>query len=200
MSGEAGGCKCGCGGGSAPVLVMPTSAVPAERRVLDVRGLEPPEPFDRTLQALDVLPAGVALEQFVDRVPVFLFPELERRGLAYTVDEVGDWVTLLIWAPGPGEAAVGLAAGEPAQPADDGIRTGPDGETVLDVRVLGRGQKHPAIFGLYDRLAPGESFVLLNDHNPKPLRFQFDAQRPGAFTWEYLEEGPVDWRVRIGRR
>ena len=49
MSGEAGGCKCGCDGGASPVLAVPTSTAPAERRVLDVRGLEPPEPFDRTL-------------------------------------------------------------------------------------------------------------------------------------------------------
>jgi len=60
--------------------------------------------------------------------------------------------------------------------------------------------KHPAIFGLFDSLRPGEAFVLLNDHDPKPLRFQFDAQRPAGFTWDYLEAGPQEWRVRIGCR
>ena len=40
----------------------------------------------------------------------------------------------------------------------------------------------------------------MNDHDPKPLRYQFEAELPGTFTWEYLEEGPEAWRVRIGKR
>jgi uncharacterized protein (DUF2249 family) len=41
--------------------------------------------------------------------------------------------------------------------------------------------------------------VLVNDHDPKPLRYQFEAEHAGEFTWEYLESGPEVWRVRIGR-
>lgn len=25
------------------------------------------------------------------------------------------------------------------------------------------------------------------------------AEHAGAYSWDYLEEGPEDWRVRIGR-
>lgn len=39
----------------------------------------------------------------------------------------------------------------------------------------------------------------LNDHDPKPLYYQFEAEHAGQFTWEYLEQGPEVWRVRIGR-
>jgi uncharacterized protein (DUF2249 family) len=81
----------------------------------------------------------------------------------------------------------------------DGPEAGSAGAVVLDARILERGEKHPAIFAVHDRLSPGESFVLVNDHDPKPLRSQFEAQRPGAFTWEYVQEGPEEWRVRIGR-
>lgn len=35
--------------------------------------------------------------------------------------------------------------------------------------------------------------------NPKPLYDQFAAERSGQFSWDYLEEGPEVWRVRIGR-
>ncbi len=72
-------------------------------------------------------------------------------------------------------------------------------EKVLDVRYTPAAQRHPAIFDAYFALRPGESFVLLNDHDPKPLFYQFDFEYKGQFTWEYLERGPVDWRVRIGR-
>jgi uncharacterized protein (DUF2249 family) len=39
----------------------------------------------------------------------------------------------------------------------------------------------------------------VNDHDPKPLYYQFDAEHSGAFTWDYLESGPETWRVRIGK-
>lgn len=70
-------------------------------------------------------------------------------------------------------------------------------EKTLDVRPIPPQQKHPTIFETFDELDPGESFVLVNDHDPKPLRYQFQAERPGEMDWEYLEEGPEVWRVRL---
>ena len=70
----------------------------------------------------------------------------------------------------------------------------------LDVRVIPPREKHPTIFRTFDELAPGESFVLVNDHDPFPLRYQFEAERAGRFGWEYLEQGPAVWRVEISRR
>jgi uncharacterized protein (DUF2249 family) len=70
---------------------------------------------------------------------------------------------------------------------------------VVDVREIPHGRRHPGIFGVYARLAPGESFVLVNNHDPKPLRREFQATYPGRFGWDYLEAGPERWRVRIGR-
>ena len=49
------------------------------------------------------------------------------------------------------------------------------------------------------QLAPGDSFVLANDHDPKPLRYQLDAEQPGQISWQYLDQGPTLWRVQIGR-
>lgn len=74
-----------------------------------------------------------------------------------------------------------------------------DVTTTLDVREMSPREKHPAIFSLHERLAPGEAFELINDHDPRPLRYQFEAEHQDDFTWEYLEEGPETWRVRIGR-
>lgn len=59
--------------------------------------------------------------------------------------------------------------------------------------------KHKVIFEAFDGLAAGESMLLINDHDPKPLRFQFEDTRNGLYTWDYLEQGPV-FRVKIGRK
>jgi len=70
----------------------------------------------------------------------------------------------------------------------------------FDVRNLIPAQRHSLIFETWDKLEPGKSFVLVNDHDPKPLYYQFDAEHSGQFTWDYLESGPETWRVRIGRK
>ena len=71
--------------------------------------------------------------------------------------------------------------------------------TRIDVRTIPPRERHPLLFRTFDDLAAGESFELVNDHDPKPLYYQFTAERPGQLDWEYLEEGPDVWRVRIGR-
>lgn len=73
-------------------------------------------------------------------------------------------------------------------------------ETTLDIRTLPPIQRHPLIFSQFEALETGQGFVLVNDHDPKPLFYQFQAERTDQFTWDYLEEGPKVWRVRIGRR
>ena len=71
--------------------------------------------------------------------------------------------------------------------------------TVIDVRKIARGGRHPRVFAGYASLAPGEAFILVNSHDPKPLRREFEAIHAGAFSWDYLQTGPEEWRVRIGR-
>ncbi len=75
----------------------------------------------------------------------------------------------------------------------------PDVGGRLDVREIPPRLKHPTIFGRFEELQAGESFTLVNDHDPMPLYYQFSATKAGEFEWEYLEEGPETWRVRIGK-
>ncbi len=72
-------------------------------------------------------------------------------------------------------------------------------ELILDVRSEPPVRRHAVIFETFEALAPGGGFELVNDHDPKPLYYQLAAEQPGTFTWDYLESGPVVWRVRIGR-
>lgn len=69
----------------------------------------------------------------------------------------------------------------------------------LDVRTEIPARRHELIFEHYNALTSGASYILINDHDPKPLYYQFEAEHPGDFTWEYLESGPTVWRVKIGR-
>lgn len=75
----------------------------------------------------------------------------------------------------------------------------PTVDQVLDIRCEIPRRRHELIFETYGNLDAGTGFVLVNDHDPKPLRYQFEAEHSGEFTWDYLEEGPEVWRVRIGR-
>jgi uncharacterized protein (DUF2249 family) len=75
----------------------------------------------------------------------------------------------------------------------------PDTDKVLDVLQEIPARRHELIFRTYAELDEGDGFVLVNDHDPKPLYYQFAAEHANQFVWDYLEEGPQVWRVRIGR-
>ncbi|OMQ46379.1 DUF2249 domain-containing protein [Ensifer sp. 1H6] len=70
----------------------------------------------------------------------------------------------------------------------------------IDVRTIPPVERHPKIFGMLNALAEGGSFIIVNDHDPRPLHYQLESRYPGEFTWDYLEQGPDVWRVEIGRQ
>lgn len=70
---------------------------------------------------------------------------------------------------------------------------------TVDVRTIIPRERHPLIFNTFDALGPGEAFELVNDHDPKPLYYQLQAERPGQLLWSYLQQGPEVWRVQVGR-
>ena len=69
----------------------------------------------------------------------------------------------------------------------------------LDVREMPPARRHSQVLGAAARLAAGESFVLVGNHDPQPLWKELQSAYPDRFGWDYLEAGPR-WRVRIGRR
>ncbi|SDY94716.1 Uncharacterized conserved protein, DUF2249 family [Evansella caseinilytica] len=60
--------------------------------------------------------------------------------------------------------------------------------------------RHQQIFAAFDELQPGETLELTNDHDPRPLKYQFMMEREGLFEWEAVEEGPEIWRINIGKK
>ena len=73
-------------------------------------------------------------------------------------------------------------------------------ENILNVTLIEPRLKHPTIFIRFDELHPGESLIIHNDHDPKPLYYQLLGERGNIFNWEYLEEGPELWRVKISKK
>jgi uncharacterized protein (DUF2249 family) len=69
----------------------------------------------------------------------------------------------------------------------------------LDLREVPRPQRHPLVFARFDGLKVGESFVLVNDHDPVPLNRQMENMRPGQAAWDYITRGPGIFRIRIMR-
>lgn len=72
-------------------------------------------------------------------------------------------------------------------------------EQQIDLRTILPMDRHKTVFKTFDELDAGNSFTLVVDHDPKPLHSQFEAQRPGAFSWQYVEQGPAAWKVKIAK-
>jgi len=67
----------------------------------------------------------------------------------------------------------------------------------LDLRPMPPFERHEKIFQMWDALSSGETLRITNDHDPKPLHYQFEAEYKGQYEWEYEQEGPKDWVVKI---
>jgi uncharacterized protein (DUF2249 family) len=72
-------------------------------------------------------------------------------------------------------------------------------DEVFDGREIPCRVKHGLILQRCTQLATGTSFILVNDHDPVPLRYQIQAEHPEQFEWSYIERGPEVFRVRIRR-
>ena len=83
-----------------PAIVAPTRPATAGGgpRVVDVRGLEPPQPMVRVLEEIERLGPGARLEVHHDRRPLFLYPQLEDRGFRHETDEPEPGlIRIVIW-------------------------------------------------------------------------------------------------------
>lgn len=70
---------------------------------------------------------------------------------------------------------------------------------TLKVYELAPRLKHATVFEWFNALMPGESFILKNDHDPKPLYYQMLGELGPVFSWEYNEQGPEWWQVTLGK-
>lgn len=111
------------------------------------------------------------LEQHIDKEDNILFP------MAQEFLEADQWAKI--------EAKMGEIEKEAAN------------QVVLDVRPMPPWERHPKIFDLFDKLKSGQTLKLINDHDPRPLHYQFLAERKDQFIWVSEEKGPQEWVALI---
>lgn len=72
-------------------------------------------------------------------------------------------------------------------------------DSVIDLRPMLARERHALIFRELDRLEVGDTLRLINDHDPKPLYYQLEAERPGVFAWDSQPASDDEWRVQVQR-
>lgn len=160
---------------------------------LFVPALAPAMKHPTVLKKFDSLAVGESFLLINDHDPIPLFYEMKAEK-----GEIFDWHKV---EDGPEVWKVEITkTAEPAGTAtasfDNAAKRGSD-VYELNVTLLEPRRKHPTIFEHFDALREGESFKILNDHDPKPLYYQMLGERGNIFHWQYLEKGPQWWRVLI---
>ena len=68
----------------------------------------------------------------------------------------------------------------------------------LDVRGVPPKDRFERIMSAYDGLALGDTLELTVDHDPECMYFTLAGTRGrDSFSFEYLERGPLVWRVQV---
>ncbi|MFT4883921.1 MAG: hypothetical protein ACI8U4_001434 [Natronomonas sp.] len=133
---------------------------------------------------------GETMEIIAPHEPRPLHREFQQQyGDSFTWDVVEDE---------PGRCQVHITK----QAEEDGTASTDDSLTVteeLDVRELPPAQRHEVIFVAYNELQAGNGFVLINDHDPKPLYYQLKAEAGDELNWEYRQKDSGEFRVLIGK-
>ena len=74
-------------------------------------------------------------------------------------------------------------------------------KALLDIRGTAPKDRFDRIMDAYNALSPGSVLELTVDHDPKCMYYTLQAQQGDeSFSFEYLEDGPVTWRVNVGKR
>lgn len=167
--------------------------------VIHVPSIEPRMKHPTIFQVFDGLNGG---ESFVihndhDPRPVY-YQLLGERGDIFTwqyLEQGPEWWKVRITKK-PGSKAV-----DPSNESAEQVSAKANSkDIIINVPEIEPRLKHPTIFRVFDGLAAGESLVIHNDHDPKPVYYQLLGERGDVFTWQYLEQGPEWWDVRVTRK
>lgn len=160
--------------------------------VLNATLIEPRIKHQTIFEKFDSLKPGEAFVLLNDHDPKPLYYQLSQiRGDIFTWEylQQGPYEFRILITKKPVEDELGSASVDAN-----------DDENIIRVMDLEPPLKHPTIFKKFDELKPGEGLTIYNDHDPKPLYYQMQAERGDVFTWEYLEQGPELYRIHIVKK
>jgi uncharacterized protein (DUF2249 family) len=168
----------------------------------DVRDIPKEERHPTIHHRYGMLPEGGVMELIAPHEPRPLHQEFRQR--------YGDSFTWEVVESEPGRCRVQITNSDSTeedtnQTDCDDVTSSPTDEERIeiveehDVRNLPPAQRHERVYKAYDELDTGTGFVLVNDHDPKPLYHQFEAEAGPEFRWAYRQREPDEFRVLIGK-
>lgn len=166
-----------------------TTMQTAQEIIINVPEIEPRLKHATIFEAFDKLEAGESLIIHNDHDPKPLYYQL--------IAQRGDIFTWQYLQQGPQWWDIRVTI-KNTLPNHQSVDTGKD--IVINVPSLEPRLKHPTIFQTFDKLEKGESLIIHNDHDPKPVYYQLLSERGDIFTWQYLQQGPQWWDIRVTRK
>ena len=154
--------------------------------IINVQEIEPPFRHSTIFQVFDDLQEGESLVIHNNHDPLPVYHQL--------INMRGDVLSWEYLQEGPEWWDIRVT--KKPRAAQQYFRT-KQGEIVLNIPAIEPKLKHPTIFKVFDHIQENDSFVIHNDHDPKPVYYQLLGERGDTFKWEYLQEGPEWWDVRV---
>ncbi len=165
----------------------------AQETVINVPEIEPRLKHATIFQSFDNLEEGESLVIHNDHDPKPLYYQLlAQRGDIFTwqyLQQGPQWWDIRVTKKDLSAAPKGIPGTEQR-----------DGSIWINIPKIEPRLKHPTIFQVFDSLKPGESLVIHNDHDPKPVYYQLQGERGDVFTWQYLQQGPQWFDIKVTRK
>lgn len=181
--------------------IVPPIPTAEKDLVINVPVISPQLKHQTIFHVFDNMNAGETFVIHNDHDPKPLYYQLlGERGDVFTWEYLHQgpqwWDVRVTIKPVENDSRIPVQAATPLTAA----ATAETSDRVIDVPSLEPKQKHPRIFEVFDSLQAGESLVIHNDHDPKPVYYQLLGERGDVFTWEYLQQGPQWWDVKVTRK
>lgn len=159
--------------------------------VLNVTELHPSVKHQTIFDTFDKLKPGEGMVIHNDHDPMPLFYQLKNMH--------GDTFSWTYLKDGPDWWDIRIAKEENEADGmpEDAVYKNVHNDYVINVPKLEPKEKHPTIFKVFENLKEGESMIIHNDHDPKPLYYQLLNDHGEIFSWQYLEEGPKWWDIKV---
>ena len=71
---------------------------------------------------------------------------------------------------------------------------------IIDVRTVPKPERHPLVMAAYQKLDVGSGLILINDHEPRNLKNEMEAEYAEALAWEPQASDDQEFRVLISKR